>query len=152
MDDVFRLEGKRILVTGASSGLGREIAVSASRAGAEVIASGRNSDRLGETMALLDPSRSHQSITGDVVVDEDLANIVDVAGPIDGVVHAAGIRGPIPVRVVTRAFVQERFDANYFGPLLLTQRILAKSKLRANGSIVFISSIAAHTGTRGMSV
>ena len=60
--------------------------------------------------------------------------------------------GPVPVRVVKRSFIEERFDANYYAPILLTQRILAKNRIRPEGSIVFIASISAHTGTRGMSI
>ena len=152
MSDPFRLTGKRVLVTGASSGIGRQAAIAASRAGATVVATGRDPERLAETMSMLEVREGNVATTGDLAVDGDITKIAEAAGDVDGVVHAAGITGPIPVRVVTRSFIQDRFDANYFGPLLLTQRILAKNRMRANGSIVFIASISAHTGTRGMSV
>ncbi len=152
MSDPFRLAGKRVLVTGASSGIGRQAAIAASRAGAAIVATGRDPERLAETMSMLDSREGNVATTGDLAVDGDLTTIAETAGAVDGVVHAAGITGPIPVRVVTRPFIQDRFDANYFGPLLLTQRILARNRMRANGSIVFIASISAHTGTRGMSV
>ncbi len=152
MSDPFRLAGKRVLVTGASSGIGRQAAIAASRAGAAIVATGRDPERLAETMSMLESREGNIATTGDLAVDGDLTKIAEAAGTVDGVVHAAGITGPIPVRVVTRPFIQDRFDANYFGPLLLTQRILARNRMRANGSIVFIASISAHTGTRGMSV
>jgi NAD(P)-dependent dehydrogenase (short-subunit alcohol dehydrogenase family) len=152
MSDPFRLAGKRVLVTGASSGIGRQAAIAASRAGAAIVATGRDPERLAETMSMLESREGNVATTGDLAVDGDLTKIAETAGAVDGVVHAAGITGPIPVRVVTRPFIQDRFDANYFGPLLLTQRILARNRMRANGSIVFIASISAHTGTRGMSV
>lgn len=152
MGDPFRLDAKRILVTGASSGIGRQTAIAVSRAGADLVITGRHEERLAETMTLLDQPARHQSILGDLVKDSDLTRVADLGGVLDGVVHAAGMTGPVPARLVTRAFAQERFDANYFAPVLLSQRILAKNRLRAKGSIVFIASISAHTGTRGMGV
>lgn len=152
MSDPFRLDGLRILVTGASSGIGRAIAVAASRAGGELVVTGRHRERLDDTAASLDGDRKHASVVADLTRDADLDRIVEVAGHVDGVVHAAGIAGPIPIRVTTRAFVEERFNANFFAPVLLSQRLLARNRVRPGGSVVFLASISAHTGTRGMAI
>jgi NAD(P)-dependent dehydrogenase (short-subunit alcohol dehydrogenase family) len=151
MSNPFCLEGKRILVTGASSGIGRQIAIGASNAGASVILNGRDETRLSEALGLL-ASGEHVTIKADLTRDDEIASLAASVRTIDGVVHAAGMAGPAPLRVVTRDFLQTRFDSNYFAAVLLTQRLLAGNQVAAGGSIVFIGSIAAHTGTQGMSV
>jgi NAD(P)-dependent dehydrogenase (short-subunit alcohol dehydrogenase family) len=150
--DPFRLDGKRVLITGASSGLGRATAIAASHAGAEVVMTGRDAGRLHETAQALGPLAKYEVIAADLTSDEDLTRVADASGAVDGIVHAAGLAGPVPIRVVSRSFILDRFDANYFAPVLLTQRFLAKNRLRPDGSIIFLSSISAHTGTRGMSI
>ena len=152
MPSRFRLDKKRILVTGASSGLGRAVAVAASAQGATLIASGRDEARLAETLGLLGDSAPHAVIAADLTVDDDIVRLAKSTGAIDGVVHCAGIAGPIPLRAVSRQFLDERFDSNYFAPVLLTKHLLINGLVNSSGSILFLSSIAAHTGTHGMSV
>jgi NAD(P)-dependent dehydrogenase (short-subunit alcohol dehydrogenase family) len=149
--DSFRLDGKHVLITGASSGIGRQIALVAARQGASVTVTGRDEARLAETFAAL-PSGEHRQLRADLRDAEQIAQLVDGAGPLDGVVHAAGIPGPAPIKMVSRAFVQDRLDANYIAPVMLTQRMLVKNAIRNNGSILFIASISAHTGTAGMGI
>ncbi len=152
MSNRFRLDGKRVVVTGASSGIGRQIAIGASRAGAGVILSGRNEDRLSEARDQLEAGIDHMIVPADLTQPEDIATLAKRVGSIDGIVHAAGIAGPAPIRVVSREFLQTRFESNYFAPVLLTQKLLVGNQIAAGGSILFIASIAAHTGTQGMSV
>ena len=147
----FHLDGKSILITGASSGLGRQIAVTVSRLGAQVTITGRNEERLAETFAGLEPG-NHRRFLCDLTDDAALTKLVEDTGAIDGVVHSAGIAGPAPLKVVSAAFVQERLAANYLAPTMLTQRLLARNGLRPGASILFVASIAAHTGTAGMSI
>jgi NAD(P)-dependent dehydrogenase (short-subunit alcohol dehydrogenase family) len=148
----FRLDGKRIAVTGASSGIGRQIAVTASNAGAAVVVSGRNYERLAETRNHLVSGLGHESVIADLSRAEDIEEFAQRVGVLDGIVHAAGIAGPAPIRIVNRDFLQTRFQTNYFAPVLLTQKLLAGNQLAGGGSILFIASIAAHTGTPGMAV
>lgn len=148
----FSLEGKRIMVTGASSGIGRQIAVVVSDAGASVILTGRNEERLEETSTQLAEGIDHTKLIADLTRSEDIAALAAAVGTIDGIVHAAGIAGPAPIRVVNRDFLQTRFESNYFAPVLLTQKLLVSNQIAAGGSILFIASIAAHTGTQGMGV
>jgi NAD(P)-dependent dehydrogenase (short-subunit alcohol dehydrogenase family) len=152
MGSQFRLDGKRVLVTGASSGIGHSIAVAASNLGAEIVACGRDNNRLEATIGSLRAAPGHTMIVADLTLDEDLNRLVAEAGNLHGIVHAAGIKGPAPIRVVTRKFLDERFNANYFAPVLLSQRLLAENRISNGGSILFLASIAAHTGTHGMSV
>ncbi|CAH0136444.1 3-oxoacyl-[acyl-carrier-protein] reductase FabG [Massilia sp. Bi118] len=149
----FQLRGKTILVTGASSGIGRAIAVECARVGARVVISGRSPERLQQTMALMDAASSggHVACEGDLTDMAQLDMLVAAAGEVDGVVHAAGISSLSPMRMLRESFMQNTLNNNFMAPLMLTQKFLFKKSLRNNASIVFLSSIAAHTGTVGLS-
>jgi len=145
----FHLRDKIILVTGASSGIGREIAIQCARMGARLVISGRDSTRLNETLIAL-ADGGHRAVPADLTDQEQLNALVDAAGPIDGVVHGAGVKGLSPVRMVSQSFLNDVFSANFNAPVLLTQRLLYKKTLRDGGSILFMTSLAAHTGTVGV--
>jgi NAD(P)-dependent dehydrogenase (short-subunit alcohol dehydrogenase family) len=149
----FQLHGKSVLVTGASSGIGRAVAVECARAGARVVIGGRNQERLDETIAMLDAAGgagAHLACAADLTDAAQLERLVEATGEIDGVVHAAGIDGVTPVRMLRQGFMQSVLDGNFMAPLMLTQKLLYKKSLRNGSSIVFLSSIAAHTGTVGV--
>lgn len=143
--DAFSLAGKRILVTGASSGIGRQTAMACADMGAQLLITGRNTERLTDTLATL-PGEGHQSFAADLTRAEDLAALAAHAGPLHGVVHAAGISKLVPLRMLKQAHLEEMFTHNTFAPLLLTKELLAKRKIQAGGSIVFISAVASHIG------
>jgi NAD(P)-dependent dehydrogenase (short-subunit alcohol dehydrogenase family) len=152
----FHLHGKSVLVTGASSGIGRAVAVECARAGARVVVNGRNQDRLEQTLAMLreaggaDHDAGHLACAADLTDAAQLARLVDQAGELDGVVHAAGIDGVTPVRMLRQGFMESVLNGNFMAPLMLTQKLLFKKSLRNGSSLVFLSSIAAHTGTVGV--
>ena len=91
MDNPYSLEGKRVLVTGASSGIGRCIAVAAAKMGANVIVAGRSVERLNETLSMMH-SGDHQELSLDLSRISDFANAITVLPKLDGVVHCAGVR------------------------------------------------------------
>ena len=147
----FSLADKIILVTGASSGIGREVAVSCSNMGASIVATGRDSHRLAETMLLLCPAAQHQMVVADLTIARDRDNLVDqLSLQIDGCVHCAGISRLSPVRMMTEEHLLEIAAINANAPMLLTQRLLKKQRIQSGGSILFISSIAAHIGVPGV--
>jgi NAD(P)-dependent dehydrogenase (short-subunit alcohol dehydrogenase family) len=146
----FHLQGKTVLVTGASSGIGRAVAVECARAGARVVITGRDPQRLDQTLAMLDAGSGHSACVADLTDAAQLAHLVDQAGELDGVVHAAGIDGVTPVRMLRQGFMESVLNGNFMAPLMLTQKLLFKKSLRNGSSIVFLSSIAAHTGTVGV--
>lgn len=150
----FHLHGKTVLVTGASSGIGRAVALACARAGARVVVNGRDAARLAETLALLaapaPDNPAHQACAADLTDPAQLAQLVAACGALDGVVHAAGVHGVTPLRMLRQSFMQTVLDANFLAPLMLTQLLLAKKSLRNGASLVFMSSIAAHTGTVGV--
>ncbi len=145
----FHLRGKSVLVTGASSGIGRAVAIECARAGARLVLNGRDAARLEETLGQLEGG-GHAALAADLTDAAQLAQLVAGCGELDGVVHAAGIDGVTPVRMLRPSFMQTVLDGNYMAPLMLTQQLLYKKSLRNGASIVFLSSIAAHTGTVGV--
>ncbi|HCE9491356.1 TPA: SDR family oxidoreductase [Pseudomonas aeruginosa] len=149
----FSLSGRRILVTGASSGLGLAIAQSCARMGAELIVSGRDPQRLGASLEALQAisDLSHQAIQVDLTVAEQRAALVAALdGEIHGVVHSAGISRLCPVRMMSEAHLHEVQSINVDSPMLLTQALLKRNLIAAGGSILFIASIAAHIGVAGV--
>jgi NAD(P)-dependent dehydrogenase (short-subunit alcohol dehydrogenase family) len=146
----YALQGKTILVTGASSGLGRQIAVSCSRMGARLVVTGRDGARLAETFAAL-TGDGHRSQVADLTVASDLDTLVDEALQVDGVVHAAGVQRLVPAKLLSEKILRSVLDINLIAPMMLTQRLLHRNALSAGGSIIFLSSTAATSGTPGLS-
>ena len=137
----FSLEGKTILVTGASSGIGRGVAVACSKMGAKIIINGRNAIKLQETSSLME----HESATivvGDLTDSNTLISIVSSLPKLDGVVHCAGIGQRIPCKQVTEKNVNEVMGVNFNAPVLLMSYLLQNKKINRGASIVFIASIA----------
>lgn len=146
----FSLAGKRVLVTGASSGIGKQIALSCAQAGATVVISGRNVERLDATLATL-KGPEHMALSLDLCEETAVKSAVSTLGKIDGVVHAAGISLLSPLRLATRAHIENQLETNLVAPMLLTQQLLLRNAIQQSGSIVFISSISAHIGVHGVS-
>ena len=146
---LFGLKDKKILVTGASLGIGREVAKFCSAAGASLIITGRDQMRLSETLDGLD-GQNHMMKVCDLTDYPSLKNLAAEIDRVDGIVHCAGIRGLAPMKMVSTEFMHDVFEINYFSPVMLTRELLFKQKIKPAGSIIFISSIAALTGTVGV--
>lgn len=144
----FALNGKRILVTGASSGIGRQIAISCAGMGAALVVSGRDQQRLDETAQACNGT----AVIADLTSEADRHRLVDSCGPLNGVVHSAGIEGPSPIRLASEKHIRQLSAIHYEAPFLLTQRMLVKRTVQDSGSIIFISSLAAISGTAGIGV
>lgn len=149
MGSFINIQSKKFLVTGASSGIGRETAVQLSRRGASVALTGRDQDRLAQTSGMMEGA-GHSVFSADLTKAEDIAALVDSVQGVDGVVHSAGISMPAPFKLMTEKMLNDIWTSNFKSAILLTQKLLAKNKINKGGSIVFLSSIAAHTGTVGM--
>ncbi len=143
--DPFVLEGKRILVTGASSGIGQQIAWTCAQLGAQLVISGRNEERLRATVDLLE-GEGHTAVTADLTQADQLAHLVEHVGVLDGVVHAAGVSRLVPFRLIGKPHLDEIFGSNTFAPMLLTKALLAKKQIATGGSILFIAALASHSG------
>ena len=106
MMDPFSLEGKKILVTGSSSGIGRGIAIECSKMGAKIILNGRNVDRLNETVELME-CEGHQVIVADISKQEDIDRLVAEVPDLDGCVLCAGIPQVCPVKHFKRNDIED---------------------------------------------
>ena len=135
------LQGKTILVTGASSGIGRSVAVECSKMGATVVLTGRNKDRLNETLNMLEGT-GHHLFAADLSEFAEIEALTDECPNVDGISHNAGIANIIPMKYITPDKLHSLVGVNTFGPILLTQMMVKKKKLNKNGSIVFTSSLS----------
>lgn len=135
----FSLQGKRILVTGASSGIGKATAIECSKMGAMVIINGRNEERLNETYHQMF-GEGHLIIAGDLTNEVDLEKLVVGVDFLDGIVHCAGISGHKLFAYLKKDDIDGMFAINYLSPLKISQRLLKTKKVRRGGSIVFITS------------
>lgn len=141
MYNPFSLEGKTVLVTGASSGIGRGIAVECSKMGAKVVINGRNQERLQKTFDQLE-GEGHIQIVADLSKQEDIERLADEVPALNGFVNSAGIPKICPVKRIDRQTLEEIMNVNAFGPILLTSQLLRKKKLQKKSSIVLIASIS----------
>ncbi len=140
MHNPFTLGGKTILVSGASSGIGKAIAIESSKMGANVIITGRNEERLKKTYYLLKGS-GHGLIVADLSVKEDIERLHKELPVIDGLVNCAGLTKVAPFSFATRDSFEEVMNVNFFAPTELTRLMVKSKKICKGGSIVFISSI-----------
>lgn len=143
MINPFSLEGKTILVTGASSNIGRQIAIKCSEMGANVIITARNEERLKETLAAMSGD-GHQMILSDLADAEQIHVLVEELAELDGLIMCAAIFRTTPIRNNRRKYTEELFKTNTFANIDLVQQILKNRKIKDGGSILFISSVAAN--------
>ncbi len=141
MNNPYSLEGKTILVTGASSGIGRCTAIECSKMGARVVITGRNKERLIETFGQLQGD-GHISIVADMTRYEDIERLVNEVPVLDGLSNNAGITKVVMVKHLQSADLNNILNTNTISPILLTQMLVKKSKLNKGASIVFTSSLS----------
>ena len=142
MVNPFTLEGKTILVTGASSGIGKSIAVECSRAGANMIIIGRNEERLQQTFNDLFGSLN-RLISLDLLNNDSVNNLVELLPVLDGIVHCAGINKLMPLKFIKGEILNNVLETNFTSPTLLTSKLYKRKKIAKRASIVFVSSISA---------
>lgn len=152
----FSLEGKTIVVTGASSGIGQQCTISCSQMGAKVVLIARNEQRLAETLSQMD-GEGHLSVSIDLTAFDELKRkvkeIVSIAGPIDGLVNCAGISTTLPLKLMDAQKMDEFFHTNVFSAIELTRHFCQMGNMRKEGaSIIFLSSIMALAGENGKSL
>lgn len=144
----FSLKGKNILVTGASSGIGRAIAIECSKMGANLIITGRDEGRLNETMQKL-TMRCHIGYIGDLTSEDDVERIAESCEQLDGVVHCAGIGDRTILSAIKRKTLDKVMNINFNAPVLLQKALLKKKKIADKASIVFVASRAPFAPTVG---
>lgn len=136
----YSLVGKTILITGASSGIGRATAIECSKLGATCVITGRNEERLQGTLDQL-VGDGHIQIVADLTEDASLNALVERVSQADGVVLCAGIGMTLPILFSTRKHFDKVFETNFFAPVELMRLLGKKKKLKHPSSIVLIDSI-----------
>ena len=141
MYNPFTLENKTILVTGASSGIGKATAIECSKLGAKVVVTGRNEERLYQTLAELE-GEGHQAIVADLSSEDGVNVLVDQCPQIDGLVNNAGSTIMVPTQFISREKLMQVLEVNTVAPIMLTQQLLKKKKLGKGASVVITDSIS----------
>jgi len=141
MNNPFSLDGKTILITGASSGIGKATAIECSKMGAKVIITARNEERLKETYNLLEGD-GHSMILCDLADSSSIEQLVEQTPEIQGLVNNAGFTQILPVNFIKEESLERIIRVNTVAPIILMQKLLKKKKLKSGSSIVFTSSLA----------
>lgn len=147
----FSLKGKTILVTGASSGIGRAIAISCSKMGATIILTARNESRLQETLSLLEGT-GHTYICADLIDAEDRQVLLSKCTKLDGLVQCAGVGSRVLGKFVREPDITHVMTPNFTAPVLLQGELLQHGKINKSASIVYVASRAAESPSIGNGV
>lgn len=145
---MITLKDKNILVTGASSGIGRQIAITASELGAKLTIIGRNIEKLDETLALL-TGDGHKIQVVDLSDSANLTTLISESLPYDGVVFNAGVVEYLPVKFLNESKINSVFATNFDSNVVLSQKLIKSKLLKKGGSLVFVSSISSKLGVPG---
>ncbi len=135
----FSLNGKTILVTGASSGIGQATAIACAEMGADLVITGRDAERLQATADLI--GTTVQQVVADLTDPDDMDNLVAALPPLNGAVLCAGNSTTLPLQFGTRAKFDEMFDVNFFAPVELMRLMYKKKILQKGASVVLLASI-----------
>lgn len=138
----FTLEGKTILVTGSTSGIGRATAIECSKMGATVVVTGRNEERAKETLSLLS-GEGHLYLVADLRSQQGIEGLVAETPILDGCVNNAGYNVLQPVPFIKYNDLGSIFTVNAEAPIYLTHCLVKAKKLKKGASVVFTSSISA---------
>lgn len=149
------LKGKVILITGASSGIGRATAQYFSCQGAKLVITGRNEERLNETLASLS-GQAHVAISANLTSENSIQDFMEqvfvAVGPLDGLVHCAGIQKTLPLQALKDIHFDEIFFINVKSAQFLAKYFRKKGRYNPSGaSIIFLSSVAANCGEPAIS-
>lgn len=149
---MVNLQGKNILITGASSGIGRAVAIKFSSCGANLIIAGRNIERLDKTERLCSKNTVKKKFIGDMTDNDTIQALCEllVTGntPIDGIVHCAGIDLTKPFRMSSSDELFNIFKTNVFSSLLLTNAMIRNKIINKNASVVFLGSVLSSLGQK----
>jgi NAD(P)-dependent dehydrogenase (short-subunit alcohol dehydrogenase family) len=147
----FHLTGKTILVTGASSGIGRQTALECAAMGASLIITGRNQERVNKLLNEL-PGSGHVSHLCDLLNSSAISSFVKDIHTVDGVVHCAGLVKPFPVSFLTREKLDETIHSNFYTVVELTTALFKAQKINRGASFIFLSSISGQHPHKGGSM
>ena len=151
MSLVYSLEEKIVLVTGSSSGIGKQIALRCSEAGSFTIITGRNEERLNAVYQNLNQEKRQKYIS--TLSDEvGISDLVSSLPQLDGIVLCAGMVKTAPIKFNSRNSVEEVFKTNTFSIITLLQYLFRHNKIKKGASVIFISSVASIKPYKGNSL
>lgn len=136
----YSLKGKTVLVTGASSGIGKSTAIECSRMGAKIVVTGRDKERLESCFNSLSGKDNHL-IQADLTNNNNLGCLVDQTPVLDGIVICAGRGTTLPIKNANTQKYQDIFNINFFAPVELLRLLFKSKKLNNQASVVIIASI-----------
>lgn len=136
----FTLKEKSILITGASSGIGKAVAQKCATAGANCIITARNESRLKQTLESL-TGDNHQLLIADLSDNEAIVNLVNTLPKLDGAVLCAGIFEPKMLKFTDDQDLIKLFETNVFSVIRIVRELIQQKKLKKESSIVIIASI-----------
>lgn len=151
MESRFSLAGKTILVTGASSGIGRSIAIACAEEGAIIVLNGRNQARLQATKDAL-KGDGHIIIPADITDSIQRQALSEQVPALSGVVHCAGIGSRVLGKMLDEDDVRRVMNANFEAPILLQAELLREKKIAKEASVVFLASAAASMPSIGNAI
>ena len=151
MYNPYSLEGKTILITGASSGIGRRTAIECSRMGAKLVITGRNQDRLNDTLSSLE-GEGHLTFAGDLTEETAMEALMEQLPPLNGVFFCAGVTDTTPAKFIDEEKIERVFSINIKSPMLLTKWLVKKKKIQTGASLVYMSSYGAEVVTPGLGI
>lgn len=136
----FSLDGKKVFITGATSGIGRATALLCASMGAKLVLTGKTQIKLNELRDELSGG-GHDYVCGDLTSDEFRSELVRGLSILDGCVFSAGIAELVPIRMLTQLHIDRIMGINFYSPVLLTQSLLRNKKLNPNASMVYLAAI-----------
>lgn len=154
MFNPFSLEGKTILITGASSGIGRQCAIDCSKSGARVVLVARNEERLKETLLMMD-GKEHLLCPFDLndlsEIKKIINDIISKVGKLDGFIHSAGIEKTNPVKLLNTEDYELVYKTNCLSAFEIVKHLDNIKNFKTGGSIVLIASISGVIARNGLS-
>ena len=151
MEGIIDFTGKKILIAGASSGIGKQTAILLSKLGATIVMIARRSEAFQEIMKEL-YGEGHSFYISDLsdvgLIETLIKRIIAEQGKLDGLVYAAGINMSMPMNLFKPDKVQEVFMINYFGFIETVRQVCKRGRYNEGMSIVGISSVASSRGEK----
>ena len=135
MYNPYSLEGKTILVAGASSGIGREVAIECSKLGATVHLVARRENKLNETLSMMETG-DHQIHVCDITNEDQLNDLVEALPVLDGFSNCVGVAKVMFVKFLSKKTIEEVLDTNAVAPISLTQKLVRKKKFNKKSFLI----------------
>lgn len=151
MYNPYTLEGKTILITGASSGIGKCTAIECAKMGAKLVITGRDEERLNATLECLE-GKGHARIVADLIEEEAIHLLVESIPVLDGVFFCAGVTDTTLIKFLNKEKIDRVFSINFVSPVLLTKVLVQKKKINKMASLVYMSSMGAEEVTLGLGI